>query len=93
MIEISGEIIAKNFTLPVIFDLVAVFVFGITGALAAVYRAYDFIGLFAMAFVTGVGADSSVTASLFSMVRLLLQPTGAISSLSCYRDSWTFQAK
>jgi uncharacterized membrane protein YeiH len=55
MIEISLEMIPKNFTLPVIFDLGAVFVFGITGALAAVYRGYDFIGLFALAFVTGVG--------------------------------------
>jgi len=55
MIDISSEIIAKNLTLPVIFDLGAVFVFGITGALAAVYRGYDLIGLFALAFVTGVG--------------------------------------
>jgi len=47
--------ITENFTLPVIFDLGAVFVFGITGALAAVYRGYDFVGLFALAFVTGVG--------------------------------------
>jgi uncharacterized membrane protein YeiH len=55
MIEISGEMIPKDFTLPVIFDLAAVFVFGITGALAAVQRGYDFVGLFALAFVTGVG--------------------------------------
>jgi len=55
MIDISSQIIAKNLTLPVIFDLGAVFVFGITGALAAVYRGYDLIGLFALAFVTGVG--------------------------------------
>ena len=55
MIDISSEIIAKNLTLTVIFDLGAVFVFGITGALAAVYRGYDLIGLFALAFVTGVG--------------------------------------
>jgi uncharacterized membrane protein YeiH len=47
--------ITENFTLAVIFDLGAVFVFGITGALAAVCRGYDFIGLFALAFVTGVG--------------------------------------
>ena len=53
--EISNVMAAKHFSLPVIFDLVAVFVFGITGALAAVYRGYDFIGLFALAFVTGVG--------------------------------------
>jgi uncharacterized membrane protein YeiH len=55
MIDIWSEMVARNFTLPVIFDLGAVFVFGITGALAAVYRGYDFIGLFALAFVTGVG--------------------------------------
>jgi uncharacterized membrane protein YeiH len=55
MTGILNEILAKDFTLPVIFDLGAVFVFGITGALAAVYRGYDFIGLFALAFVTGVG--------------------------------------
>jgi uncharacterized membrane protein YeiH len=55
MIEISGEMMPKDFTLPVIFDLAAVFVFGITGALAAVQRGYDFVGLFALAFVTGVG--------------------------------------
>ena len=55
MIDISSELITRNLTLPVIFDLGAVFVFGITGALAAVYRGYDFIGLFALAFVTGVG--------------------------------------
>jgi uncharacterized membrane protein YeiH len=47
--------ITEGFTLHVIFDLGAVFVFGITGALAAMSRGYDFIGLFAMAFVTGVG--------------------------------------
>jgi uncharacterized membrane protein YeiH len=55
MIDILNEIIARKYTLPVIFDLGAVFVFGITGALAAMSRGYDFIGLFALAFVTGVG--------------------------------------
>jgi uncharacterized membrane protein YeiH len=55
MIDIDTEIIAKTMALHAIFDLGAVFVFGITGALAAVHRGYDFIGLFALAFVTGVG--------------------------------------
>jgi uncharacterized membrane protein YeiH len=55
MIDFSGGMIPKDFTLPVIFDLMAVFVFGITGALAAVQRGYDFVGLYALAFVTGVG--------------------------------------
>ena len=45
----------EMFHLPVIFDLGAVFFFALTGALAAIRRGYDFIGLFIMAFVTGVG--------------------------------------
>jgi uncharacterized membrane protein YeiH len=55
MMGIASGMITREFSLPVIFDLAAVFVFGITGALAAIYRGYDFIGLFALAFVTGVG--------------------------------------
>jgi uncharacterized membrane protein YeiH len=45
----------KQFHLPIIFDPGATFVFGITGALAALQHGYDFIGLFALAFVSGVG--------------------------------------
>ncbi len=45
----------EQFDLPIIFDLGATFVFGITGARAALQRGYDFIGLFALAFVSGVG--------------------------------------
>lgn len=43
------------FTLPIHIDLVATFLFGITGGLAALMRGYDVIGLFALAFVTAVG--------------------------------------
>ena len=45
----------EQFNLPIIFDLGATFIFGITGALAALKRGYDFIGLFALAFASGVG--------------------------------------
>jgi uncharacterized membrane protein YeiH len=45
----------EMFQLPVIFDLGAVFFFALTGALAAIRRGYDFVGMFIMAFVTGVG--------------------------------------
>jgi uncharacterized membrane protein YeiH len=44
-----------HFNLPVYFDLSATFLFGLTGALAAIKRGYDIIGLFALAFVTAVG--------------------------------------
>jgi len=43
------------FELPVIFDLGAVFFFALTGALAAIRRGYDWVGMFILAFVTGVG--------------------------------------
>ncbi len=44
-----------QFTLPVEIDLAATFLFGLTGGLAALKRGYDFIGLFALVFVTAVG--------------------------------------
>ena len=44
-----------QFTLPIQIDLAATFLFGLTGALAALKRGYDVIGLFALAFVTAVG--------------------------------------
>ena len=41
--------------LPLAFDLGATFVSGLAGALVAVRRQYDFVGVFALAFVTGLG--------------------------------------
>ncbi|HVY70569.1 MAG TPA: trimeric intracellular cation channel family protein [Verrucomicrobiae bacterium] len=45
----------SDFYLPPAFDITAVFFFALTGVLAAVRRGYDFIGLFTMAFVAGLG--------------------------------------
>jgi len=47
--------LGEMFHLPAIFDLGAVFFFALTGALAAIRRGYDFVGMFILAFVTGVG--------------------------------------
>ena len=44
-----------EFHIPIQIDLAATFLFGLTGALAAVKRGYDVIGLFVLAFVTAVG--------------------------------------
>lgn len=44
-----------QFILPIEIDLAATFLFGLTGSLVALKRGYDVIGLFALAFVTGVG--------------------------------------
>jgi uncharacterized membrane protein YeiH len=41
--------------LPIAFDVGATFVSGLAGALVAVRRQYDFVGVFALAFVTGLG--------------------------------------
>jgi len=44
-----------EFRLPIQIDLAATFLFGLTGAVAALKRGYDVIGLFGLAFVTAVG--------------------------------------
>jgi len=47
--------VTESFDLPLVFHLGATFLFGLTGALAALKRHYDLIGLFTLALVTGVG--------------------------------------
>ena len=44
-----------NILLPLAFDVTATFVAALAGALAAVRRQYDYVGVFALAFVTGLG--------------------------------------
>ena len=43
------------FTLPVWIDLGATFAFALTGALAAIKRGYDVVGVFFLALVSGIG--------------------------------------
>jgi len=45
----------QQFQLPVVLDLAATFLFGITGALAAVQRGYDYVGVFSLTLVTALG--------------------------------------
>lgn len=44
-----------QFTFPIYFDLGATFLYALTGALVAIRRQYDIIGLFVLALVCGVG--------------------------------------
>lgn len=44
-----------NILLPIEFDVLATFVSAVAGALVAVRRGYDYVGVFALAFVTGLG--------------------------------------
>ncbi len=55
MESLKAALLQSQFYLPPIFDFTAVFFFALTGALAAMRRGYDIIGLFSMAFVTGLG--------------------------------------
>lgn len=41
--------------LPIAFDVLATFVAGLAGSLVSVRRGYDYVGVFALAFVTGLG--------------------------------------
>ncbi len=55
METLKAVLLKADFYLPPVFDIGAVFFFALTGGLAAVRRGYDFIGLFTMSFVTGLG--------------------------------------
>jgi len=44
-----------SFDLPLLFDLGATFAFALTGALAAIKRNYDIVGVLALALVSGIG--------------------------------------
>ncbi len=46
---------ATAFTLPIWFDLGATFAFALTGAIAAIRRGYDIVGVFFLALATGLG--------------------------------------
>ena len=50
-----NTLLANQFYLPIEFDLGATFLFALTGAWVAIQRDYDFIGVFTLALVTGVG--------------------------------------
>ena len=44
-----------EFSVPLWFDLSATALFAITGAAVAIQRGFDYVGIFALAFVTGIG--------------------------------------
>jgi uncharacterized membrane protein YeiH len=64
---------ATPFQLPIEFDLVAVFLFGLTGVWAATRRGYDVVGAFVLAFVTGTGGGILRDAVFLQQVPLVMQ--------------------
>src|SRR5690242_15463937 len=51
----STPLIVRTAALPISIDLGATFLFSITGAMVAIRRHYDFIGLFVLALACGLG--------------------------------------
>ena len=47
----------STFQLPIAFDLLATFFFGLTGALVGIRRGYDIVGVSALALISGVGGS------------------------------------
>jgi uncharacterized membrane protein YeiH len=46
---------SPEFNIPLWFDLLATGLFALTGAAVAIRRGFDYVGIFALAFVTGIG--------------------------------------
>jgi len=65
--------VGVSFQLPVEFDLVAVFLFALTGVWAATKRGYDVVGAFVLAFVTGVGGGLLRDGIFLQEVPLVIQ--------------------
>lgn len=51
----SAPFLDRPFQLPAVFDLGATFLFAVTGALSAIRKRYDLVGILVLAFVTGLG--------------------------------------
>lgn len=47
----------NEFTIPIALDLVATFVFALTGAIGAIQRKYDYVGVIMVAILSGVGGS------------------------------------
>ena len=65
--------VGVSFQLPVEYDLVAVFLFALTGVWAATKRGYDVVGAFVLAFVTGVGGGLLRDGIFLQEVPLVIQ--------------------
>lgn len=53
--NLTAPTMITGFALPAWFDLAATFAFALTGALAAIKRGYDIVGLLSLAIVSGIG--------------------------------------
>jgi uncharacterized membrane protein YeiH len=52
---VPAPFLDRPFQLPVVFDLAATFLFSVTGALSAIRKRYDLVGILVLSFVTGLG--------------------------------------
>jgi uncharacterized membrane protein YeiH len=61
-----------QFNLPLYYDLGATFLYALTGALVAIRRQYDIVGLFVLALVTGLGGVEKSLGAGLSVVAAIM---------------------
>ena len=91
---------ATDFQLPVWFDLGATFAFAMTGALAAIKRGYDVVGLFFLALASGIGGGllrdalfirGSPTALLTNPAYIYVVLAGVVAAMALGRHVHRFR--
>src|SRR5687768_6531299 len=83
-----------EFTLPLAFDLSGVFLFALTGAMVAIRKGFDVVGVFAIAGATGLGGgvlrDVLLGATPPAALR---EPRFLIAAGAAAAVGWTFGAR
>jgi uncharacterized membrane protein YeiH len=54
---VSWRLVREEFQMPIALDLIATFVFALTGAIGAIQRGYDYVGVVMVALLSGVGGS------------------------------------
>jgi len=90
----------ETFQLPLVFDLAGVFLFALTGGWLALGRGYDFVGVFALALVSGVGGallrdgvflQAGTPAVLQDATYLLIVIAATVAAVLTYRPGGYFE--
>lgn len=67
------DILQGQFELPLIYQVIAVFLFAITGAVVATEKKYDFAGVFTLAFITGASGSIIRDGVFLSQVPVIIE--------------------
>lgn len=72
---------SQPFVIPIYLDLIAVFVMAITGAVAAIRRGYDYVGVVTLAFLVGVGGGILRDGLFLQRVPLAMRVDGYLATV------------